>query len=289
MSQALVKVSETTPLRQIARLMQMSGFEKIVLLNVLAGNPSNAGWEAADAQLELIKSEFRELCEDGVEKRNLHEVRDGIADMLVVLYGLAHRLGIDADKDLHEVVLSNLTKFDPAGEPEAIRATVAKYLALGVETVQIEAYDPLSGHDGDEGRLLYVSRSAYDQVGTDGKAYPKGKWLKSANFVEPEFSPLPVLVQEKLGLVTIHRGLGQHGFGKLVENTDEGMVVAALDSYTIGDLTINQGDLILIDQVVLPTEDIRFAAETVVDDAGLEPELVDANSEDDIPGSGADA
>ena len=263
MSHALQQVSNSVSLAQLTRLAQMTGFQKIALLNNLAGNLTNGGWEAADAQIKLIKSEFRELCEDGVEARNIHEVRDGIADMLVVIYGLAHRLGIDADADLHEVVLSNLTKFDPSDTTD-VQRTVAKYLNVGVETVQLEVDDPLRDEGSD--RKLYVSKSAYDQNGTDGKNYPKGKWLKSANFVEPEFAPLKLHVQEKLGLVTVHRNLGSHGFGIFQAPGEGGYYVRAIESFTVGETTVNKDDLIFINDRHVEAEDLNPSAPTIVAD-----------------------
>lgn len=251
MSHAQHLVSQSVSATQMARLIQMSGFQKIALLNDLAGNFSNGGWDAIDAQFKLIQSEFKEL-KDEIDARNVNKLRGELADMLVVIYGLAHRLGCDADADLHEVVLSNLTKFDPSDNPEAIQATVSKHLKNAIETVQIEVDDPL--RDDGSTRKLYVTRSAFDQTGNDGKGYPKGKWLKSAAFVEPELAALPLIVQEKLGMVKVHRNLGSYAFGTYAGPAEGGYYARAIDSFSIDNvipgfetLTVARGDLMFIE------------------------------------------
>lgn len=248
MSKALMKVAQSVATPQLAELTSMSGFRKIALLNNLAGNRANGGWDAVDAQLKLIKSEFKELC-DAIEARDVENLRGEIADMLVVVLGMAHRLGVDADDDLQEVVLSNLTKFDPSDDPAAVQATVAKHLANGIETVQIEVDDPLRAPGSD--RKLYVTRSAYDQNGKDGKFYPKGKWLKSAAFVEPEMPALPLMAAAALGQIKLHRDLGDYGFGVYVQAVPEenSYIVRSIDTFTIGDVTVHMGDFILIKDV----------------------------------------
>ncbi len=191
MSKALKSASKRWSADKLALLQSMSNFRKIALLNVLAGNLRCGGWEALERQLKLIEDELKELRE-GIANKDIHELRDGIADLLVTTYGLAHIAGVDADEDLHEVVLSNLSKFD-SDNTDAAQRTREKYLALGVETTQQQRPDPL-----DPNRRLVVTRSAYTQTGIDQKQYPGGKWLKSADFVEPEFTPLPPDAQKAL-------------------------------------------------------------------------------------------
>jgi len=76
--------------------------------------------------LALITEEVREL-NDAIVADDLTETRDALADILYVVYGMAYRLGIDADLDFALVHDSNMTKFCTS-EDEA-RATVAQYLA----------------------------------------------------------------------------------------------------------------------------------------------------------------
>ena len=59
--------------------------------------------------LSLISEEVKEL-EDAVKEHNFGEVRDAIADILYVVYGMADRFGIDADADFADVHNSNMSK-----------------------------------------------------------------------------------------------------------------------------------------------------------------------------------
>lgn len=224
----------------LPQLALMSNFKMMAMLNTLAGNNSNAGWEAIKKQLKLVQDELKELS-DGIDAKDIHELRDGIADVLVTIYGLAHRAGIDADADLLEVVLSNLTKFDPEGTSD-IQRTVKKYLDIGVETVQLVSPNPVG-----EGELL-VTKSAYDQNGTDGKNYPKGKWLKSANFEEPVFSPLPFEVRAKLEDLPVHWDLGPTAYGVFVENLPHrgGYIARAIENAEINGTDVNIGDFLFV-------------------------------------------
>lgn len=165
-----------------------TNFTAMGMLNTLADNPFNSGWSAIDHQIKLIESEFNEL-KDGIVARDIHEVRDGIQDMLVTVYGLAWRGGFPADVDAAEVVRSNLSKFDPSKEDAIL--TKNKYLAIGVETFT-------KTRTLEDGEICVVTFSAVDQVGTDGKKYPKNKWLKSHRFQEPVYTPLHPLVAKTL-------------------------------------------------------------------------------------------
>lgn len=80
--------------------------------------------------------------------------------------------------DLNDVVVSNMTKFDT--DVETSEATRLKYEAIGVKT---EAHATTTT----TGSVFYVTRVVETVTGTDGKQYPKGKWLKSVNFKEPAF------------------------------------------------------------------------------------------------------
>jgi predicted HAD superfamily Cof-like phosphohydrolase len=114
-----------------------TNFEKVIQFNETAQVDRVAG--PAESQsvltarptlvkscLALITEEVRELNE-AVEANDLTETRDALADILYVVYGMAYRLGIDADRDFALVHDSNMTKFCTS-EDEA-RATVAQYAA----------------------------------------------------------------------------------------------------------------------------------------------------------------
>lgn len=152
-----------------------TNFQKVSHLNNCFGNKpvtfKDDKWAIAVKQLGLIQEELIELI-DGVEAQNIKEVRDAISDVLVTTYGLAHRLGINADADMEAVQQSNLSKL--CKTEEELQATMAYYF----EEIGIEVY---SG-----GKLpeAFV-KSSKDQEGKDGKFYPAHKFLKNTNWYEP--------------------------------------------------------------------------------------------------------
>lgn len=166
-----------------------TNFKHAATVNALVGNETNSGWEAADHQLKIIRSEWEELSE-GVETRDLHETRDGIADVLFTVYGLAHRLGLDADGDYDDMMTSQWSKFDTT-EDDAL-LTQQKYVDKGMAVVTVDRFHP------ETGEILRVTLSSMDQLDDKGRFCPKGKWLKSHRFMEPVFKPLPSTVANRL-------------------------------------------------------------------------------------------
>ena len=144
--------------------------------------PGPKDYDNIESQLKIIESEFKEL-KDNWDMNNLNGMRDDIGDVLFTVLGLAHVMGFPADDDLRLICESQFTKFDDS--EEAAEKTKQKYLDLGVETYQIRKQ--LGSAEDDN--FWIVTKSAKDQVGKDGKDYPKDKWLKSTNFKEPEFDP----------------------------------------------------------------------------------------------------
>ncbi|MBY4677109.1 nucleoside triphosphate pyrophosphohydrolase family protein [Marinobacterium arenosum] len=153
----------------------MSNFTDVSFLNTVFGNqkgdPSQPDWQKAAKQLQLIQEEMAELVE-GIDTHNLAEVRDAIADVLVTTYGMAHILGIDADRDMAAVQQSNLSKL--CKTEQEIEDTLAFYR----QEKGLEVYA------GGELPEAYV-KSAKDQEGKDGKFYPAHKFLKNINWHEP--------------------------------------------------------------------------------------------------------
>lgn len=156
-----------------------SNFEVCRQINALAGNTLQHSLETAKHQFRIIRLEIDEMLES-IELEDLERLRDDVANVLFTTYGMAARLGFPADKDFKEVCRSNFTKFDKTEEDA--KETAAKYLEKGVETYYV-------GRPRED-VLVYVTYLAKDQVGIDGKSYPKGKWLKSIHFEEPVFTPL---------------------------------------------------------------------------------------------------
>ncbi len=154
----------------------MSNFTEVSRLNEIMGNRKGCGitnYNRTLAQLLLIEEEFNEL-RLSISEMDIKEVRDAIADVLVTTYGLAHVLGIDADKDMEEVQQSNLSKLCTT-EAEAAE-TIKHYERIGVKV----------STRGEAPEIVIVSNC--DQSDIKGKFYVKGKFLKCVNWFEPDFS-----------------------------------------------------------------------------------------------------
>ena len=145
--------------------------------NAMAGilapkDAESIDWVGVDVQLGLIREELAEL-EHAVIERDSVEQRDALADLLVVIYGAAIRLGV-ADKlpsDFQAVHESNMSKFCTSWDE--YQQTIKKYEAICVEITHRTAYG------------MIAAISAKEQTGTDGKEYPMGKILKGINYHKP--------------------------------------------------------------------------------------------------------
>ncbi len=154
----------------------MSNFTDVSFLNTVFGNEKgdlqNPNWEKSAKQLHLIQEELAELVE-GIDNKDISEIRDAVADILVVTYGMAHIMGIDADKDMAAVQESNLSKLCKTNEE--IEATLTFYQ-------QEKGLDVYAGGEIPE---AYI-KSSIDQTGSDGKFYPAHKFLKNTIWHEPK-------------------------------------------------------------------------------------------------------
>lgn len=158
----------------------MSNFTKVAELNTawgnLAGDPKNPDWDKLANQAKNILDEYNELFDDGINPKDINEVRDAICDILVFTYGLAHLAGVNADKDMRAVDKSNRSKF--VADEVAEEQTKLKYAAMGVH-VEFRGMYPL--------RVVY---SPYQQTDEMGNIYRAGKILKAVSFKEPKFKKL---------------------------------------------------------------------------------------------------
>lgn len=143
------------------------------VINYIAGNQVAVSKEEIKKQLDLIRSELNEAY-GNLEAGNIEGLRDDCMDIVFTGYGLGNRIGSPVDLDYNDVVLSNVCKFDRT--PADAFRTQEKYLAVNVVTVirEVKLW----------GFTYYVTKSAYDQTGIDGKEYPGGKWLKSYKWVD---------------------------------------------------------------------------------------------------------
>jgi NTP pyrophosphatase (non-canonical NTP hydrolase) len=61
-------------------------------------------------RIQLMQEELSELISKGIEKNNLVEIADGLADLVYVVVGTAISYGIPFDRIFKEVHNSNMTK-----------------------------------------------------------------------------------------------------------------------------------------------------------------------------------
>jgi NTP pyrophosphatase (non-canonical NTP hydrolase) len=83
-------------------------------VNILKDNPNTV-----ESGMRLIREEINEL-EDGIKKNNYVEVVDALGDSIVVICGLAARIGINLDEVVHIINDSNMSKLCKT-EEEAIK------------------------------------------------------------------------------------------------------------------------------------------------------------------------
>lgn len=72
--------------------------------------------ERLDLRLDLIEEELKEL-RDAFSSGDLVEATDAIGDLLVVVYGTAIEVGVDAEPLVDEIHRSNLSKLGDNGQP----------------------------------------------------------------------------------------------------------------------------------------------------------------------------
>lgn len=66
--------------------------------------------ERVDLRLKLIQEEVKEL-EQAIKDKNFTEVIDALSDILYVVYGAGHEMGVQLDHTFDLVHKSNMTKF----------------------------------------------------------------------------------------------------------------------------------------------------------------------------------
>ena len=99
----------------------MSNFESVKVFMRTFGQeikdkPSFPLAKITQLRYSLIKEELNELKE-AIDKNNLKEVADALADILYVTYGAGHAFGINLDACFTEVQSSNMSKLGKDGKP----------------------------------------------------------------------------------------------------------------------------------------------------------------------------
>ena len=169
--------------------------ERIKQMNVAFGNPEgdpkNIDWNRIRSQCKNILDEFRELQSAlGLDYEvlslidhlrsvmmtaaygkveELDDVRDAICDIHVFAAGAHHLMGIDHDRDMNSVLDSLFTRF--VKNDEDMCDTLEYHFKKGVKLVHFEGEYPTK-----------IARSSADQPDA-----PKGKFLKSASYLQPSF------------------------------------------------------------------------------------------------------
>lgn len=123
------------------------------------GFPSEERYELA---LRLIKEEYNET-RLAVVGRDMVEVKDGLGDLLWVTVRAMMEFGINIEKTMEAIYISNMSKVDTSSEDAKL--TRNKYATLGIDT-----YSKL------EGDYYITYRKADDKI------------LKSHKFQPPNFS-----------------------------------------------------------------------------------------------------
>lgn len=132
------------------------------------------------SQLALIKEEVQEL-EDAIEAGDWVEMKDAVADILVVTYGMGYVMSIDCDKAVQEVNRSNMSKI--CQNIDELVQTQTHYAELGVD----------STHDEIGGTGTYIIKSARDQHDELSNFFPQGKFLKNVNWTSPNLDFIEVV------------------------------------------------------------------------------------------------
>jgi len=112
-----------------------TNFEKVSNFNNVAGvakleniTPATveSNKELVNQMYSLIDEETKELRE-AIDNNDVVEIRDALADILYVTYGMGYRLGTKMDSDFAIVHSSNMSKF--CTSEEEAKKTVENYLS----------------------------------------------------------------------------------------------------------------------------------------------------------------
>ena len=158
--------------------------QQVMAINAKAGNQitDESQYPAQIQRQTLIDlGECFELLTAVVEG-NISELRDALADKQITLSGFASILPFSLSDDFDHDIKNQRTRFDET-EEQAL-ATQAKYAAMGVETY-IERNTLVYG---DNNITAYVNKVKEDCKDNRGESYNAGKFVKSVNYVNDDFS-----------------------------------------------------------------------------------------------------
>lgn len=156
----------------------MSNFQKVIDFNKSFGitvhdtpqkNIFDVDPKLVQYRLSLVLEEVKEL-QEGIEKKDLTEVTDALADILYVVYGFGCSVGVDLDKAYDIVHQSNMSKLC-VSEEEAI-ATVEWYKKNELR------YDSPNYRKSTDGKYWVVFNESTKKI------------LKSINYVPADFTKI---------------------------------------------------------------------------------------------------
>jgi hypothetical protein len=156
-----------------------TNFEKVVNMNLRAGNAALCMWSQLARQMRIVDSEYKEMVA-GLADRDIEEFLDGALDTLVTVYGAIWMAGFNADEAFARVIDALRTRIDTNHENALLSQEY--YANRGIKTY---IRDSIVADT-----VYYAIISAENQTDTAGVEYPAGKWLKSRFHKKPDFSDI---------------------------------------------------------------------------------------------------
>lgn len=100
----------------------MNNFEKVAeFMNTFGQtvrtSPEFPEQQVVDLRMELIDEEFNVELREAVQNKDIVGVADALTDILYVVYGMGHTMGIDLQACFDEVHRSNMSKLGEDGKP----------------------------------------------------------------------------------------------------------------------------------------------------------------------------
>ena len=142
-------------------------------------------------QFNLIESELEE-GKLAAAAGDLDGVRDAVCDIVLLAFGQeGHIESINLDDDFKTMCAYNMTRIPQTLEEAYV--TVDKYTDLGIETEIKTIYLDLPEFQGYLYPVVCINKDQWD---VKGNHYAPNKFVKSVNFIDATFEPIPDVVIE---------------------------------------------------------------------------------------------
>lgn len=199
-------------------------FARVVAINNLVGNTAHPNRETALHQLKgIIRPEMEEL-QIGIDMRDLHETRDGLADVLFTLAGLYGRMGLAIPEHWDLTDLSGLRStndclrklFDCqtaleiiaeqqfAGISAAMSAIAGNCVELAIKIAQLEDIDYLSDLEA----VIASNMTKFDRDEESAKATRDKYWAISVDTFQKNQS----VSEDEPPYIVTFSAKDQHGY-----------------------------------------------------------------------------